>query len=1113
MKATVEVFWNARPEVPSETAFLKQLQADLKSAGISATILANYFTNSGSRQVDFLLVTEQHVCHVELKSYTGIIRGTKNGPWSIVKPAGTVEVLADRQNPYTQALGCKMAISDDMHQLASRDDTIPQPPQGKFYTQLDSVVCVFPRLEDGSEVPNDYRVKTLGYADFVQFITTPGKHPDWTRDHWSALIRSLALVSAGEPRPKALPKNAAQELVSGYGRWFSDFYRRDLHELVPLPLELSATKISPGDFANRLQEAKHGQLVGPSGCGKSHLIKHMLLNLSGTSVIPILVEGTLYQGRLSTLLNRSVARFINGSANDLLRAAAINGQTVLLVIDGYNECPKGLQDRLLGDLASFVRRTKAMTLITSQSSVTLPGTLSGISANAGDLTDTDREAVLDSYGAPEIAHLCEPFTTAYELSLAAECAGELKSRLTRAGLFAAFIRRRLSETTSPTLTRDALRQLALIMDEGLTTSLPIDEAWRTTERHLAELSAPLIVADDVFRSSLTATGQGRLSFTHELLGRFLATEALLQQHRELPDLVQSLCRPRHEDLTDFAVELESDADRLAQLLSGLADWHLYAQALRGHFGTPAARVSVAAARRLLHDVTEAMDSVTFTIQPEYELLVAGGYELSAADRALLTAVGALVREGGSLNDVVALLDATDTACRRSADAQAKAERRRPTPSASVAAVLVGLGRTARSTVAASIILAAMQGGTHLDSRFRSYPSKPTVTTRDLLPLIETATAKDHGRLMLLCSLLQAMDGLEAASLGLRLLRLCWDSGAYHVVLEGLTMIQSFAAATRDNPLHEQIADFLESLNTSNITLSTQLIETLYSYDRIESPYDEGGVRESIDALLANPLSEESGQLAYGIVSNQFEDFIGEPYYTAIASLSTEERVQLYSMASIGAPPYGFWNDWLLSELVKAGDPKALPAFKHWATCLNPDTIFQQGWTACYLLAIQGCALFLEEPPEVDAQTNDQAAWQCYGAILFWMHRPQFDSREIRTRCAPYWQRLSNELLPAAADPLCQFMWASDTYVHRGGPAVGQLLRMFPDEARQILEWGLKHRESLSSIFRPHVSERISDIIHILGSVGNAETIELLRSYTDDRSLGRVAISAIKQLTP
>lgn len=156
---------------------------------------------------------------------------------------------------------------------------------------------------------------------------------------------------------------------------------------------------------------------------------------------------------------------------------------------------------------------------------------------------------------------------------------------------------------------------------------------------------------------------------------------------------------------------------------GLASSAAVTSPLRWHHVAQRSRVAAFAAHDVLRDLTAAMDSTTFTIHPEYELMVAGGRDLSAADCALLTAIGALVPEGELLQEAVSLLDATDAACWRSADVLAQAERRRPTASGMVATVLVGLGGTARSTVAAAIILASMSGP-RLDSRFRSSRGKP-----------------------------------------------------------------------------------------------------------------------------------------------------------------------------------------------------------------------------------------------------------------------------------------------------------------------------------------------------------------------------------------------------
>ena len=331
-------------ECSKKREFLSQLEGDLRSCNLSATILANFFTGSKSRQVDFLIVTDNHVCHVELKNYTDVLVGSANGPWASRRSDGSLETI-DRQNPYHQAFDCKTALSDDMNSLAADDKTIPRPSGGKkFFTRFDSVVCIFPHLAGGSEVPSDYKVRTLGYREFFAFLTAPGRNPGWRPGHWQAFIRSRALVNAAGPTADALHQTAAAAVTDEYRRLFSEFYLRGLHELVPLPLVRDGEPVRADGVACIVRAARHLQLIGPSGCGKSHLLKHALLGLDAT-IVPILAEGGMYEGRLSALIERSVARFTS-SARELLRAAAVNGQDVLLAVDGYNECPEPLRETL-----------------------------------------------------------------------------------------------------------------------------------------------------------------------------------------------------------------------------------------------------------------------------------------------------------------------------------------------------------------------------------------------------------------------------------------------------------------------------------------------------------------------------------------------------------------------------------------------------------------------------------------------------------------------------------------------------------------------------------------------------------------------------------------------
>lgn len=383
----------------------------------------------------------------------------------------------------------------------------------------------------------------------------------------------------------------------------------------------------------------------------------------------------------------------------------------------------------------------------------------------------------------------------------------------------------------------------------------------------------------------------------------------------------------------------------------------------------------------------------------------------------------------------------------------------------------------------------------------------------MTPVLNGATPANWGRLLLLAGHLRAEDGHDGAAMALPVLRLCRDSGAYHVKLEGLHMIETFAAAVEGDPIREEIIATLDSFSTDDFMLNSSLGEAWHAFGLIEANGDAGSVREQIAQILGSPTSADSRTLAYGLVASQFEDMIAEPYFEAIGSLPPKQRTALYTLAVLGSPSYGAWNDVLLSDLVQSGDAAALPAFQRWATRLDSDNPAVREVVECYVLAMQGCAQFMTEPPELPgSQDGDRAAWGCYGAIIFWLTRPGLDKAEVTEKCAPYWRQLNSTLLPQAADPLTRM--ATVVMTRSGGrvPVVQPLLTAFPDQTRPILEWSLRHSAELTSLFRGNLhDDSLSQIISMLAAAGNASTSDLLLAYVDDSQLGISAIAAIKSL--
>ncbi len=344
MKPTIDIFCGAPIEVESEKDFVGVLTADLAARNQFAVILANFFPPTSHRQIDFLVVTSECACHVELKKLTAPVVGGRNGPWKLRCPDNSTRSL-DGANPYRQALDGKFGISDAMHAFSPLDPTVPPLPPGvKYFQRLTSVVCVYPDLLPGSSVYQDHKVAVCGYSGLLDILSAGDRNPGWKRDVWNRFAMHMQLVRLDDSNDRTPPEaNAAREAIASYLQRFRAFYGGGLPTRVPTELRRSDGASCEERDLVAFASGRHLQLIGPSGCGKSLLAKHLVLAAIESGRVPVLVPAKEYDGRLSSLLDRSVAHLHPGTAAKLLAAADRIGSPIGLVVDGFNECAQRLQ--------------------------------------------------------------------------------------------------------------------------------------------------------------------------------------------------------------------------------------------------------------------------------------------------------------------------------------------------------------------------------------------------------------------------------------------------------------------------------------------------------------------------------------------------------------------------------------------------------------------------------------------------------------------------------------------------------------------------------------------------------------------------------------------------
>ncbi|MBB6373789.1 hypothetical protein BKA01_001011 [Pseudonocardia eucalypti] len=1103
----MQIFWGSEPAHQSERDFLRTLGADFEQAGVDALVLANFYL-CNALQVDFLVITSKSVCHIELKNYDGKLRGGRNGAWQVRDANGSWREMSS-VNPYEQTVRQRFALSDDLQAFATKHGELARPPRGQFYRWFESVTCIFPKMAVGSKVPSDYKVQTLGYPETVSLACGTDTSFPWTLGDWLEFVKFLGLTAAATT-PRDDRENVV-DIVAAYQQAFADVYRADLHEHVATPLIMDgAGSAQPID--QLLQAGKSVQLVGASGTGKSHLALHTALATS-EQWLPILVRARTYEGRLSRLLDRSVAPMTVQTAQQLMGAAARASTPILLILDGFNECAASRREQLLADLLALRRRVSLLVLLTTQEVVQQPAGFELTAISMGALSASDRRAVLASYNAAAIADMCEPFQTAFELSMAASCAAELAVPVSRGQLFDAFVRQSLSDLPAPAATRAALRQLALQMDEALVVALPIDVARRRAERAVGTSAEAYVTLDNLFHCRLVRLQQGSFAFAHELIGRFLVGEALLLESQHPERVVTELKRPRHADLVELVLPLEPELPRLRGLLDGLASAKLYLMAAESELGAVAARVAAAELHDVAGKLTALMGRAELRVVDldSHPRAVLSEVLLTDADAAKLTALAQLLPAQEYLAEAIALLDATDRVLGRAKGHAGWELGRRLPPSALAATVASGLSGGPTPRLPAALVIEGCEHGRY-DREFGRRPG-PRVEPHILHELIDGTVPTSFSRLTLLCVLCKTIDDSEVARAFPVLLEKCWRSGAYHVRLQALEAAQMISqTVTADT--REQIVSLLEGFDVSNnIMLSSMLVDVLNTYGLVEPPGSVEAIADDIQSLLIAPESDKVYRAAYYIYSSQFEDVVAAPYCEAIAKLAPDDRSQLLSLAARGGGYSPLFVASLMGELMRAPSPAVLPAFRYHVRYPPADSGAPQEDTACFVRAFQGLAI-VGAPFELlpEPSSGDQAAWSCYAEIVYLLNCP--DINEHADRLAAVWQRLVEDLSHAAVDPMYQFdhAWILDHEDAGRLSLMPQILKVCRNDVGRLLEPALEDLADLTSIFN-HVDplRRGKFVIRTLGQTGSKHVIQSLERYVEDPDLGPTALEAIRAL--
>jgi hypothetical protein len=353
----------------------------------------------------------------------------------------------------------------------------------------------------------------------------------------------------------------------------------------------------------------------------------------------------------------------------------------------------------------------------------------------------------------------------------------------------------------------------------------------------------------------------------------------------------------------------------------------------------------------------------------------------------------------------------------------------------------------------------------------------------------------------------------------------WDTGIGWLRMEGVRMLSHlhFRSSELGPNQVAQVRELLQSFETNDLVVNTVIIEALAGYDGFEAPVlPEAALTEMCDLIEATDLptieQDEAAALlettwtqyrrdaAYGALGKIFEDIFMGAYSQAYSELSRLQRKKLLELAAMCSRP-GSHIDWILWELLPIADAESLPIFQRFTTELDGDSLFIQDVVSAFLASVTGYARFSEVPPPIpDGANDDRRAWAIVSSILFWSMKAT-DGGNNNENVLLGWKTLTEELSLCVPDIL-QKINASQW---RNKENAINAARMYPEQVGPILESALRHRTSLTSLFRHggNADERVlQTVIWTLEEIGNKGSISALEVLTEDPKFGKLAVRAI-----
>lgn len=1090
----VEIYIGSPVEQITERDAIAKVIHELDAKNRPGIVIAN--SSFSGKQIDLIVVTETEIVLIEVKGHRQPLRGSVDGSWKLKTSSGGWKPVA---NFYQQTLKAMHALKDSMYEYNKKMISYPV-----------AALVFVPDIPQGSSVPpSDEKVK-VGGIDLIEALFSSSNKVCWGLDIWHTFLQEYNLTRVNSINEAFNEKLAicSANLIE-YEKNFLREYCSDIGSLIPVGHNIDGVSSGSLDI-HELAKNYSMHIVGPSGCGKSLIIKSLAAEYIRCGIVPIIIEAKYFDSNFQDLIDDEISLLGIESFSCLYDMCASLNRRIVFIIDGLNECSSSKQSRLIRYITEATSKHQADIVITSQAR---EGDLRELPLSVVEIfrpTLDEKMAIAFGNSQKAVPSGVLELLIATDSCLEASIVGNLEipniHEMNRFSIFDIYIRNLLGEQSQEGIR--LLSELALYFSKHIVFSVSTMEY----DRILAEEPTSAALLNVLISKNLIKKLGDRFSFGHELFFNAFVVEGLIRQSGEDADqIISALSLPKHCNHKKLIIGSIRNLSLFFEVLNKLSDEEVIWSCVRGECGEQAQRWALKRSKEVLRKIEAELTSVRFKIDQNGWMNIgvedSSLHKWSSQELAFIDVIPSLILKGYFVDIFFELASILDSRLQYNWDQlidEAKSLNIKNLRSSLFGEAFVNQN----SKISFSRIVSKM--GIHL---FFSGDS-------DFSDLVKWLEDQDFSReysngqfysILRLAS--RAGKTVLLTGVVAQVIRQRWKHIPYHLMLELLDSAQMCGDAPDEQ--RNDLIDALRGIETSNIFVSSMLLDALKCLDEIDDIGQAQLVQNEIAEVLANYEDPDSWRIAQSIYNYQFDHIFDHVYWESIENLPSEEKKKFLVMAVRGKSDFKMFLTSLIWRLVDLEDPSIAQYIEHWTEYPSELGSMPQDSVQVFLVSHVALAkLKYPLPEKIYSGSPFENTMNAIGELYYWLNRKDLGQDLQKASCEIPLKVLkvfkSNESIKALYLSSRSLKLSSKYFRENGYD--GFVESAFPEDMAEIGRSVLQERKDIKGDnFLYEKNSIISYACYLVGESGLPEDVIILKELVDDPSIGSEALKAIKAL--